>query len=625
VKNRAWIRDVIIVHCSKSTSNEPEGLDVEESERHLTMTVRITKQQQVHLIPSFPVKLLTLPKVEETDFAPTAKQHRDGGSVFSQFVMSNASLATWGYPLPLMTRSGDSGDTTTNESESEPSAKRRKLEEDTDCTPNDHEQQTSANVLVHPETCLVGLHHGYLLSHQESQRRLTSAIQIVVTESQDCSLWKKKTNGQDQSSSHPLVNEPLGSEEGADLQEVSPLISQLRFFQTVPNPLELFGPFCPSSIATSEKCQCEYCSSTRDIVGLDCEMCDTEYGLELTRISLVDFNGVVLLDSLVKPATQILNYRQAYSGMTPQLLDPVSISLTQIQLALLQIISSETILVGHSLENDLRVLKLCHLRCIDTSVIYPHPKGYPLRNKLKYLANEYLGIKIQSTGSGLEHSQPHGSTSPGHSSVEDAQTVVELVKLKATHGPKFGLKGKSLADSREPLLSFLPIDVNSAFFWSDSETMNAMRSCISSRSDGTLCSSNSQAVDKAIKRLQTIQKINSIARSLHFISLNCSEVDHHSITQYEKKIRNSVLSNQRDVLLLTIHEKGREKLLELQRRKTACMKAMSVSIWNRELEEELQREVIGSNLVGMKIGIIFKRRNEEEDERRDDDEDLDVR
>jgi RNA exonuclease 1 len=70
-------------------------------------------------------------------------------------------------------------------------------------------------------------------------------------------------------------------------------------------------------------------------------MCDTEAGLELTCISIVDFNGVVLLDLLVKPLTPILNYRQEFSGM---LLNPLTISLEQIQLACMQIISAETIL-----------------------------------------------------------------------------------------------------------------------------------------------------------------------------------------------------------------------------------------------------------------------------------------
>jgi DNA polymerase III epsilon subunit-like protein len=414
-------------------------------------------------------------------------------------------------------------------------------------------------------------------------------------------------------SSSSLSNQIVESDELVTPQEVS-RHTQPSFFQTVPNPSEIFGPFCPQSDSIPEGCRCEYCCSNREIIGLDCEMCDTEHGLELTRISLVDLNVVVLFDYLFKPATPILNYRQAYSGMTCQLLDPVSISLAQIQLACLQIISSGTILVGHSLENDLRALRLCHLRCIDTSVVFPHPKGYPLRNKLKYLASEYLGIKIQSSGSGLLGQDTQQPDPAGHSSVEDARAAVELVKLKAIHGPKFGIKGKgSLADCREPLLSFLPLDVNSAFYWTDSDTMNAMRTCISTRSDGTLCSSNSQAVDKAMRRFQTIQKSNSSSRSLHFISLNnCHATDTDTIAQVEEKIKKAAaLVDHRDTLLMIVHEKSREKLSELQRRKTACMKAISVSIWSSELEEELQREIVASNLVGLKMRIIAREQERE--------------
>jgi hypothetical protein len=40
-------------------------------------------------------------------------------------------------------------------------------------------------------------------------------------------------------------------------------------------------------------------------------------------------------------------------------------------------------------------MKISHSKCVDTSVIFPHPKGYPLRLKLKILAEKHLNIKIQ--------------------------------------------------------------------------------------------------------------------------------------------------------------------------------------------------------------------------------------
>ncbi len=43
--------------------------------------------------------------------------------------------------------------------------------------------------------------------------------------------------------------------------------------------------------------------------GLDCEMCLTEAGLELTRITLVDEGGGVVMDEYVRPDRPIEEYR----------------------------------------------------------------------------------------------------------------------------------------------------------------------------------------------------------------------------------------------------------------------------------------------------------------------------
>ena len=41
----------------------------------------------------------------------------------------------------------------------------------------------------------------------------------------------------------------------------------------------------------------------------------------------------------------------------------------------LALVSAETLLVGHALENDLRVLYVLHGRIVDTAIMYPHPKA----------------------------------------------------------------------------------------------------------------------------------------------------------------------------------------------------------------------------------------------------------
>ncbi|KAK5467617.1 hypothetical protein LTS15_000590 [Exophiala xenobiotica] len=172
---------------------------------------------------------------------------------------------------------------------------------------------------------------------------------------------------------------------------------------------------------------------------LDCEMVltnDDKYSL--ARISLVDWSGSTVLDSYVKPSLPIKNYFTQYSGITPSHLENITTSLSDIQSRLLSILGSDSILLGHSLESDLNALKLTHPFIVDTSIIYPHPRGLPLRSSLKFLANRYLKREIQKGGA------------DGHDSVEDARAVLDLVKLKCEKGPRWGTldaNGKSIFKS----------------------------------------------------------------------------------------------------------------------------------------------------------------------------------
>lgn len=65
-------------------------------------------------------------------------------------------------------------------------------------------------------------------------------------------------------------------------------------------------------------------------VAIDCEMCDTKNGLELTRVSLVSLSGELLLDTFVKPADEIVDYRSQWSGVTSEVLRCVTHSIEQV-------------------------------------------------------------------------------------------------------------------------------------------------------------------------------------------------------------------------------------------------------------------------------------------------------
>ena len=166
----------------------------------------------------------------------------------------------------------------------------------------------------------------------------------------------------------------------------------------------------------------------RRVLAMDCEMCQVKGGEQaLTRISLVDWDESTVMDELVKPDLPIVDYLTPYSGITAEKLEPISTSLIEIQERLVALLKPHTILVGHSLNADLAALRLTHPFIIDTALLYPHPRGAPLKSSLKWLAQKYLSREIQ---------KGHGSS--GHDSIEDAIACLDLVKLKGEKGPTWG-------------------------------------------------------------------------------------------------------------------------------------------------------------------------------------------
>jgi DNA polymerase III epsilon subunit-like protein len=175
------------------------------------------------------------------------------------------------------------------------------------------------------------------------------------------------------------------------------------------------------------------------LLAIDCEMCRTSVGIELTRVVVINTNLEVVYDSYVKPRAPITDYLTRYSGITKEILDPVTISLSDVQRDLLTFITPKTILIGHSLENDLKALKLSHQRVIDTALLYPHTRGETFKNSLKFLAENWLRESIQN-----EH---------GHDPTQDAITAMKLTLLKLKNGANFGRV--ALGDKEENFCEYL--------------------------------------------------------------------------------------------------------------------------------------------------------------------------
>ncbi|NWI90033.1 REXO1 exonuclease, partial [Pitta sordida] len=150
------------------------------------------------------------------------------------------------------------------------------------------------------------------------------------------------------------------------------------------------------------------------IYALDCEMCYTKQGLELTRVTVINSDLKVVYDTFVKPDSKVVDYNTRFSGVTEEDLKNTSITLRDVQAVLLNMFSADTILIGHSLESDLFALKLIHGTVVDTAIVFPHRLGLPYKRALRTLMADYLKRIIQDN---VE----------GHDSSEDARACMELM------------------------------------------------------------------------------------------------------------------------------------------------------------------------------------------------------
>lgn len=158
---------------------------------------------------------------------------------------------------------------------------------------------------------------------------------------------------------------------------------------------------------------------SQKIFALDCEMVYTSLGPAVARLSVVDYRGEKILDEIIKPPGELLDTNFRFSGLGENEVLNAKLNLAGAQERFFELINRDSILIGHSLESDLKSMRIVHRNVIDTSVLFPHRLGPPYKRALKNLSSEILMEIIQEDIT-------------GHDSAEDAQIALKLVlhKLK---------------------------------------------------------------------------------------------------------------------------------------------------------------------------------------------------
>jgi hypothetical protein len=190
-------------------------------------------------------------------------------------------------------------------------------------------------------------------------------------------------------------------------------------------------------------------------IAFDCEMGYTTFGMELIRLTAVSWpSNQQVLDVLVRPLGEVIDYNTRFSGVSqehfskglpysaaekskpgqddsPALSEDGELEQEQQQQPLqvvespivarkllFDLLTPDTPLIGHAIDNDLNTCRIIHPTIVDTVLLFPHPRGLPVRYGLKMLTAKYLERSIQ-TGGAL-----------GHDSKEDARATGDLVRFK---------------------------------------------------------------------------------------------------------------------------------------------------------------------------------------------------
>jgi len=169
----------------------------------------------------------------------------------------------------------------------------------------------------------------------------------------------------------------------------------------------------------------------RLVLGLDCEMVYAKDDPNaLARVSVVSVAGSLLDVFVQRPAEDVLDYRTEISGVEPRHLleENGAVTFEVAQAKVLALISPETILVGHALQNDLRALRICHLKIVDTALLYAvEGKSQWRKHKLHSLVS-LMKPKVATLQS--------VNVDAAHDSRQDAEWAFQLALYEASIFPR---------------------------------------------------------------------------------------------------------------------------------------------------------------------------------------------
>ncbi|KAK2967626.1 hypothetical protein RJ640_030497, partial [Escallonia rubra] len=219
------------------------------------------------------------------------------------------------------------------------------------------------------------------------------------------------------------------------------------------------------------------------MVAVDCEMVLCEDGTEaLVKVCVVDRNLQVKLNELVNPNKAVADYRTEITGISAKDLDKVTCSLADIQKSMKNLLPHGTILVGHSLNNDLQALMVDHARVIDTSLVFKYDGPNHRRPSLNDLCKASLKcisahlifkfVKIAVTSDFSTKVSPYQQSVLGyelrqkdtpHNCLDDACAAMKLVLAKVEGREKHAIplvhKDVPDVDMAKLLIHGIPISV----------------------------------------------------------------------------------------------------------------------------------------------------------------------